>query len=92
VFTDEAPGDAPTPVDVLPVPALPLTPAVPPLPLPAAPALPPPAPPPPPPWAKALSGKTIAATSAAVVIDLFRHWSFSLFEFLSLTEKNAPSS
>jgi hypothetical protein len=62
------------PVDVLPVPALPLITAVPPLALPAAPALPPPAPPapppPPPPWAKALSGKTITATSAAVAIDL----------------------
>src|ERR1700716_3378636 len=63
-------------IPAVPPPAPPAAPALPPPPPPPPPppALPPPPPPappppPPPPWAKALSGKTIAATRAAVVIS-----------------------
>src|SRR3979411_3485778 len=80
------------PLDVLPVPAHTLLPAVPPAPPPAAPALPPPAPPappppPPPPWAKALSGKTIAATRAAVVISFLDIGHSPAFRLLSQPRK-----
>ena len=68
MFWEEAPGELPIPVEVLPVPALPLIPPVDPAAPPAAP------PPPPPPWANAadvsIEAVRIDTTSFLLTIHL----------------------